>query len=146
MASLVKTALCALACLALVAAAPRSQINVGKSQGDNSYVANGIANPLYAPGSPNPQVVTMYTPWLEMFVSLSGGADQEYLAIAANSNSTVLSYVFFIRPLEFLSSSLRASDFYLRCVELRLATARRSTPSLTGARSRPSARWRCASC
>ncbi len=93
MASLVKTALCALACLALVAAAPRSQINVGKTQGDNSFVANGIANPLYTPGSANPQIVTIYQPWLEMFVSLSGGADQEYLAVAANSNSTVLSYV-----------------------------------------------------
>jgi hypothetical protein len=71
---------------------PQSNINVGKTLGDNSYVANGVVNPLYAPGSPNPQNVTAYTSWLELFISLSGGADQEYLAIAANSNAAVLAY------------------------------------------------------
>jgi hypothetical protein len=79
-----------LVCFALASAAPRTTLNIGFSPSDSSVVANGVVNPMYMPGSTTPQEVTAYTPWLELFLSLSGGADQQYFASASNNKTSVV--------------------------------------------------------
>lgn len=39
------------------------------------------------------QVITEYSPWLELFISISDGSDQDYLATVVNQNQAVFQYV-----------------------------------------------------
>lgn len=86
------------ACLAAFAcagalAAPCPRLNIGSAPSDTSFVDNGIVNPELVPGAFPSQEVTAYTPFFEMFLSLSGQgflADLEYFASVSNANASIV--------------------------------------------------------
>lgn len=80
------------ACNISLPPAPQTHINIGFNQGDNTVVAAGLVAARYQPGSPTPTTVDRFFPWLDLYITLTGGfgnSSQDYVVSVSNSNTTL---------------------------------------------------------
>jgi hypothetical protein len=72
--------------------APQTHINIGLYQGDNTVVSAGQVAARYRPGSPTPTTVDRFYPWVDLYITLTGGfgnSSQDFFASATNTNATL---------------------------------------------------------